>query len=481
MRNSRTLKALKTLNTREFRRFKEYVHSPFFNKNRNVRKLIDVMDKYYPKFDSNSITEANIFNKIFPELDYDYFKLRNLLSELFKLYNSYLKIIAYEKTELEGDIDLLSELHDRKQDVPYRQIDSETEKKLSSSQIKDEYYFYLKHKLNKINTSHYKFDKSKKYEFDSIQTEFNSFLQYSITGLLQHYSKMLHNRNHGNIKYNMEMFDLVMEYIKDKDFRESPSCMIYKQIILVELSRKEEDYRKLLKLKEKFKNNISREDLYYVYLVMNSFSVGRLRMGDESYYKDRFAALKGVVDEQFFASDYILFPNFISTFTSACMIDEFKWASDFMEKHSDGISPVKEKNNTITYCKAFLAYRKREYDKALDLFAVTNFKFFLFKVMVRSYMLRIYYEKDLHEQTLNAVDAFRHYLKSEEMIDEDQKKAHYDFLKHLTTLSNMKIENNQKKNFPSIMSLEKQIQLMDNSLGIRNWLLNKTKELLNST
>ena len=277
------------------------------------------------------------------------------------------------------------------------------------------------------------------------------------------------------------MFDLVMEYIKDKDFEDSPSCMIYKQIILVELSRKEEDYRKLLQLKKKFRDNISKEDLYYVYLVMNSYSVGKLREGDETYYKDRFEALKGVVDEKFFASDYILFPNFISTYTSACMVGEFKWVDDFMANYSKGISPQKEKDNTITYCKGFLAYRKKEYDKALHLFSMTNFKFFLFKVMVKSYMLRIYYEQGLHEQTLSAIDAFRHYLKNEEMIGENQKKAHYDFLKHLTTLSNIKIVNNQKKNFPSIMSLEKQIQSMDNSLGIRNWLLSKTKELLNST
>src|SRR5690606_31344631 len=103
--------------------------------------------------------------------------------------------------------------------------------------------------------------------------------------------------------YKMDMFEEVLAYIKDKDFEYSPSCQVYKQIILVELNRDEDDYKKLLALKEKYSEEISKEDVYSLLLVINSFAVHRLKMGDENYYKDRFIALKEIIDRKFFGND----------------------------------------------------------------------------------------------------------------------------------------------------------------------------------
>ena len=65
----------------------------------------------------------------------------------------------------------------------------------------------------------------------------------------------------GNITFDMKMFDQVLDYIKDKDFEESPSCRVYKQIILLELNREEKDYKKLLELKDKYEDNFSAVDI----------------------------------------------------------------------------------------------------------------------------------------------------------------------------------------------------------------------------
>jgi hypothetical protein len=476
MQNSKLIQGLKKLNTREFRRFSEFVDSPFYNKNKNVRVLMESLTKYYPKFENDDLTEDTIYMEVFPGCSFDYFKIRNLLSELFQLYKKYLKIISYEKKPIEAEINLLNELHERGLDVAYRQSDKVVQRYLDKSKVKDEEFYFIKHNLDRINTAHYKFEKSK-YTFDSIQTEFDSFLQYSLTGLLHHYSKMLHNRNHGNINYRMDMFEEVHEYIKGKDFDYSPSCQIYKQIILVELNRDEGDYRKLQALKGKYSDQISKEDLYNVLLVINSFAVHRLQLGDVRYYKDRFLSLKEIIEHKFFA-DAILFPNFITTFTAACMANDYKWAAQFIESYKNGITPKEELFNTLTYCEAFLAYRKGDFEKALELFAKTNFKLFLFKVMVRSYMIRIYYEKNMHEQILNAVDAFRHYLKSEKLISDEQKEVHYEFLKYISLLSNIKLEHNKKSRDEALMMAEKSIhQMKSNMMSVKNWLLEKVKQL----
>jgi hypothetical protein len=343
--------------------------------------------------------------------------------------------------------------------------------------IKDEQYYFLRHQLGKINTSHYKFKKTG-YSFNQIQNEFDTFLDYSLIGLLRLYSKMLHNKNHGNINFNMEMFENIWEYVKDKDFEGNPSCQIYKQTIKLELTKDEKEYRKLLSLKEKYNDNIPKEDMYYILNYINSFAVYRLKLGDESYYKDRFHSFREILERNFTPLNNFLFPNFISTFSAACMAGEYEWASDFMKKYQKGISPKEEIQNSLNYCNAFMAYRLKDFDTALGFFSKTNFKLYLMKVMVRSYSVRIYYEQNMIEQTLSAVDAFRHYLKSENLMADDQKTAHYEFMKHLSSLAELKMEGINKNNSIEFGMLRKQIgEMSSNPLGAKNWLIEKVNEL----
>jgi hypothetical protein len=82
----------------------------------------------------------------------------------------------------------------------------------------------------------------------------------------------------------------------------------------------------------------------------------------------------------------------------------------------------------------------------------------------------------MHEQTLSSIDAFRHYLKSEKMISEEQKNAHYEFLKYVTELSKLKAEHDKNKKYVDLSLLRKEIRMMQsNPLGIKNWLIDKSE------
>lgn len=478
MINTKLITLLKTLSKSEINRFKDLVNSPYFNKSQTVQTLCHIVVNYYPEFDSEDFTEENIFRKMFGNENYNYFKIKNIVSDLYQLALSFLKSIATEKLGIENDINLLNELHQRKLDNIYLQKEKQINKHLDSILTKDEFYYENLYQLARVTTSHFKFIKSG-YTFNLIQNEFDIYLQYTLIVLLRNYSKMLTHINHGNVKFNMEMFENIQEYIKDKDFENNPSCRIYKQIIAIELFKKEKDYRQLIELKEKFNDNLSLEDMYYVLLVANSYAAYRLKLGDESFYNDRFSILREMVDRKIQLPEYILFVNFINTYTSACMVNEYDWAEDFMNHFQKGISPPEERLNTINYCKAFLAYRLKEYYKALEFFSKTSFKLFLMKVMVKSYSVRIYYEQNMYEQTFSAIDAFRHYLKSEKHIAEEQKIAHYEFLKFVTELTKLKAEGIKNANDFNLTILRKQIKEMhSNPLGAKNWLIEKSETFI---
>lgn len=476
MKNTKLVSLLKSFSAAETAKFEEFVSSPFFNKNKNLVNLCSNILKYYPDFDSELFTEEQVYKKVYPGEKFDYFKIKNTISDLLALALKFLKINSFDKKEKDAELSLLNILHERKLDTLYSQREKKLNSVLKNALIKDEDNLLLQYQLGRINAAHYKFEKSG-YEFSQIQNEFDAFLHYSLTGLLRLYSKMIINREHGNINFNMEMFENVWEYAKDKNFEGNPSCMIYRQIISLELSKSEEEYRKLEELKNEFLKNIPAEELYYILLVQNAFAAYRLKLGDESYYYARFRAFKEMFEFGFIDYNYVIFPNFISAFTSACMAGEYEWADYFMQKAQKGISPKEEIMNTIFYCKAFKAYRIGEYENALELFSKTNFKLYLMKVMVKSYSVRIYYELNLYEQALSAIDAFRHYLKTEKLMAEDQKTAHYEFMRMLTRLTELKTEGVNKKNLVDLELLKKQSeQMSSNPLGSKNWLLKKLED-----
>lgn len=477
MINTKLINLIKTFNKQEIFKFKDYICSPYFNKNKNIILLANTITEYYPDFTSADFTEEYLYKKIFGKDEYDYYKLKNLISDLFEHTVSFLKIKGMQNKDTEAEILLLNSFHEKKLDKLYQQREKKLSAFLNNLNIKEEDNFLQIYQLERINTAHYKFDKSE-YTFNQIQKEFDSFYNYSLAGLLRLYAKMLMNSMHGNIKFEMPMFDKVWEQVNSENFTGNISCLVFRQIIALLLSNDEYEYKKLIDLKERCKNELPKEELYYILNNQNAFSAYMLKLGNEYYYKDRFNAFYEMIENGFINTESVMFVNFISFFSSACMANEFEWAEKFLNDYQSGVFPKEEKINTLYYCKAFYAFRKQNFEKAIEYFSKTNFKFYLINVMVRSYSIRTYYEMGLYEQVISAIDAFRHYLKKEKTMAEDQKAAHYEFVRLLTRLTELKIKGISRINRIDLELLKKQSeQMSSNPLGSKIWLLQKCDEI----
>lgn len=479
LNNTKLVQLLSTFSKPEVARFRDFVRSPFVNKNAKVVNLAEEIIYYYPEFDSEKFTERSLFKRIFPDEEFQYFKIKNILSDIYQLSVQFLTYIAAEKNQTEIEIFLLNELHERKLAKQYEQIRKRVQGKLSANDVRDEEQRYLMFKCAKADTAQYKF-KGSSYTFDLIQKEFDAFINYTLVGLLKYYSKMLTNMNHGNVEFKMEMFDLVWDYMSQRELKGDPQAEVYKQIIELEKEKSEDAYRKLRQVKAKYSKNLSREDTYFILLACNSFVASRLRDGFQNYEDDRFEIFKELVAGGFVPSDYILFMNFISFYCAACVVGEFNWAEEFRDKYKDGISPDSERLNTLHYCDGFLAYCRKDYEKALNCFSKTKFRLYLAKVMSKSYTLRCLYELRHYDQLLSAIENFRKYLRNDKMLSDGQKEAHFQFMTHLSSLVSILQELQNRKEAVRLLSeLSKNTKAVNgNPLGCKNWLITKLNDEL---
>jgi hypothetical protein len=91
LKNTKLINLLRTFNAAEIRKFRDFVNSPYFNKNKNIISLYNEIHNFYPEFDAEKLNEEILFEKIFNGEKYDYFKFRNIVSDLYNLGLEYLK------------------------------------------------------------------------------------------------------------------------------------------------------------------------------------------------------------------------------------------------------------------------------------------------------------------------------------------------------------------------------------------------------
>lgn len=478
MKNYKIIEALKTLDKKEFKKLGEYVYSPIFNKNENVRKLYDAFSKYHPGFDNLNLTLETIFKKVFPRQKFNYFKISNIISDLYKLFESYLNFIGLEKDRTLNKFYLLRELNERELGDSYEKAEKNYKREIENLEIKDENYYYHLYKYYSESLN-YNISKKPVDHPKIIQAEFDSYLQYSAVTLLKLYMYMHHLKKQNKVEFNMEMFENFSSYVKQKDFDDNPSYMVYKGIMMLELHKEKKYFLQLKEIKNKYADRISAEVLENVLIFMNAYCAEMInKHGDESFFREEFELLKEMIDRKIYTPGSIIYPNFINIYKSACIVGEYEWADNLLGEFQKYF-PAKDLQNIINICHGFANYRKKNYEKAIECFSKTNFQWFILKIFVKTMTLRSYYEKEMFEQAITFIDSFRHYIMYDDKLLEEHKYAHSLYLKYTSSLIKIKLSNDEKSKSYLIKKLKKEIDSMDtNSFGVKSWLVKKINELI---
>ncbi|MEO8209578.1 MAG: hypothetical protein ABI840_03370 [bacterium] len=467
---------MKTLSQSEFREFRDFIHSPIFNKNKKVKSLFDSLKDFYPEFKNKKLTDENIFKIIYQDEKYDYYKIKNIISDLFSLGKEFIAFLHYRDISNVSGKFLLEQLRDRSLDSIFEQTYKIYNKELEEAKIRDENY--INYKLMLIEEIHsFKTPKEPNSNLHFVQEEMDNFLKYSIIKLLKYYNIMLHEKHQNNYDYDLKMFDEIMEYFKRSKTEDNPTLLIYYYIILLDKEKDEKYFFELKKLKNKYFDELNNGDRYMLFLHMASFCAYIFNVkGRTDFMNEHFFLSKENFDRGTIVLGKILYPDFLNHVKIAVRVNEFEWAEKYIEEFKHLLT--EEKESTLNFCYGFINYRKGNLDKALELFSRTNFPNFLIKVQVKILLLQIYYEKDFYDQALTMMDTFKHYLTREKSIPEDFKESHFDFIRITNELVKLKTHISLNQRDYNIKKIKDDIQKMKfNQFGIKNWLKEKIEDL----
>lgn len=470
MENTKIIKLLKSLNQYEFRQFRDYVYSPAFNKKEIVTRLFDELKNHYPKYESDELSNEILFRNILPGEKYNYFKLKNAISDLFILGKDFLSFLRFKKDDRLKEIFLLAELRQRELDSLFEQTQKTAAQKLESSKVKDENYVYHKLELKLEELSYLVVQAPNKY-LHYKQEIFDILLTYSIIRIFKSYNVMMHEEKQNNYKYEKYLFDEIMSFVEKKIF-DNPTLNVYYHIISLERDRNDRNFHKLKEAGAKYNDELNEYDEYMVFLHLTGYCTNEFNINCRTdLMQEHFEIIKNKNNKLYTTIGKLFYPDFINEVKIALRVNELDWAEKYIEKNKSNLTGDEE--GAVNFSNGLLNLKRGNHDKALELLAKTNFPNFILKLQVKILQLQIFYEKGYYDQAISAIDTFRHYLKRETTIKENFKKTFYEFVNILNNLIKLKtgyFANDNDADY-QLSKVKEDIEGMtSNQFGVKLWL-----------
>ncbi|MFZ1320720.1 MAG: hypothetical protein WAT71_04115 [Ignavibacteria bacterium] len=472
MQKTRLIQFLKSLTLSEIKNFRDIVISPAFNKNELLVKLFDELVKFYPSFDNKYLTEEKIFSKLFQKEEYDYFKIKNLNSDLLALGKEFLAFNSYKKNIEKKDALLLWELRIRELDLIYEHTFKNAMNRLENKKVKDD--IYLAHRIDlQTEKIDYYTQKKPNVHFNLMQEKLNLQIENYLLSLLKTYNIMLHEYNQNNVSYELKMLDEIMEYLKRNINDSNPTLLIYYHIIILLSEKNDKTFYNLNRLRNKFRKELSIYDNQMIFIHLDSYCATAYNLHCRTdLMRIQFNLAREYDQSSIPELGKVLYPNFLNEVKKAVRLNEFDFAESYIENYKELLT--EEKENTLNFCYAFIAYGKKEYEKSLELFSKTNFSNFIIKIQVKLLLLQLYYEMNYFDQAVLMIDSVRKYVLKEKMLIESTRTSLLEFLKITGSLIKYKTEPATSSRSPALNSIEHNIMnLKNNQYGIKLWLIEK--------
>lgn len=99
MYKSKPIIILRAFNPQEIKEFEKFIQSPYFNKNKTLTLLFQLLKKEYPEFTGAGVERERLFFKLYQSREFDESKLQYAFSDLSKLLEKYIMLKELEKKQ----------------------------------------------------------------------------------------------------------------------------------------------------------------------------------------------------------------------------------------------------------------------------------------------------------------------------------------------------------------------------------------------
>jgi len=436
---------LNSFSEKEITNLVNIVSCPYFNSNKQVIRLLDILKKYVWRkrtFDEN--IQRLIYVKVFEDKEKPKEKLnksqKNMLyarmGMLTQLMEKFLSIQAMEKNEAYKYDLLYPELLERQLFRLFKQrIKKEREKfDIEPAKIEDHYiqyyklennvleYFYLSDRLNKEDNLP-----------DSI---YNLDIYYLLNRLSLQLTSLSIQRNYGR-EYDTSNEEILAPLLDYPKYAQHPMVMLYIANIELVKTKDSKLYLNILGLLNKHGHVIPRKTLKKFYTICISHCTRELNAGNSEYERKMYELFrimhdKSLILDQGESISSVVIKNMVII---GCRVKEFEWSTEMTEYYRS-FTPESIREHVYNFNLGIIAFNQKDFELAHDRFNLVGKINLSYDINVRVLIMKCLYETgdSYEEPTMQKFRTAESYFKDNKSLSAQRKKRYQNFIQILKYL-----------------------------------------------
>lgn len=407
MKKSPLFRTFLTLEKPDRRQLRKLVRSPFFNQREDVVRLFDHLDKYADA-GGPQLSKAKTFAKVFPGQPYDDALLRHAMSFLMQNIREYLIWTEVGRSEFERQMHLARNLRRRGLDDQFQRTLDQAEASASQLLNADRHLQLFQLQSERYNAA---IRQQRRGEM-GLQRLANEFANYFAANLLRQACGIATHQSMTNQEYNIPLLAEVLAKVEAGEFAGVPAVQLYFHAYRAQQTLENEaHFRALTALLETHWMDFPTDEARDLFLLAINFCIKKINGGVAAFRRNVFDLYRSGLEKEVLLTGGVISPfTYNNVLNSALLVDEWDWASRFLETFKPRL-PEAERENTYHFNLANLYFRKNDYARAMDLLRHVEFKDKLHNLDARRMLLRMYFETGETDALESLLDSFETYIR----------------------------------------------------------------------
>ncbi len=427
MVNSKLVELFSTFEKGEFKRFREFINSPFFNKNKELLLFYNDLAAQAPSFKAKKLQKEAIYARVFPDKRYNEKHLGYLMSDLLQLAEQFIGLTTYLEKPILPDYHILSSQIKRDLNKHFNYRYKKTVDKLKKTKQFDNQLLYDRFLLSELAEK--QFEKTQLRKFDPrLQNLADRFDEYYLLTKMRYVCEMLDRQKIISADYKMNMVDEITMYLKSKDYTHIPIINMQFHVLMMLIDEDGELYFSKLKvLLNKYALTISPYEMKQMFFSAINFCIRKIRHGNEAYISECLDLYLKGIDTEIILEDGFLSPwTYTNVKKLALFLKRYEWTESFIYEYNNKLAN-QFRENALHFNLADLYYYQKNFDKSIDHLNQVALGDIHYNLDSKVILMKIYYEKDEEEALLSLIASFSIFIKRNKGITGDVGKPYLNF------------------------------------------------------
>lgn len=485
MQSSKAVQIIKALSETEIKELGSFIKSPYFNTNKNLIKLFELLKQQYPELEGEKTEKEFLYKKLFGEKNYNEQIIKNLSSQLYGLCMEFLGINKYRnQNAYDLELDILSELNNKRLDNIYASRLKILEQNLEDSTHMIHPLFYHLHKIETLKSQYLLSRDKQRQAAGNVMKSGDYLLYYFITEFSRIAIDVNANIDTFNVKHEANLvyealkefnFAGIISYLKQHNYPYAEIINIYYHRLKAVLDVSDENY---YAFKELLINNCNLLELNELASLLDSLHNMAIQRGNEGRadaHMEEFEAIKLKLNYGTIAlrtGGRISLITFRNVVFISIRQGEIQWGEKFVNENIDNVNPD-SRENIYNHSMGIFAYVKKDYDAAIRHLNKVELRNPYFISDAKTHLAIIYFELGYYDSCIAVMDSFRHLLSSREEFSSIFRTVNLHFINALTNMLKVK---SGRKNPDTLFKIKEKLEAQK-MVNHKGWLLKTLNEM----